>query len=129
MDHLVDTCTLIFFLEDSPRLPDGVARRIEDPASRSLVSLASLWEIAIKSSLGKLQVDWGDRADLPDELSKIGFELISPGWQAMRRAAFLPMHHRDPFDRLLVAESQLRALPVLSCDPKLDDYGVTRVWS
>ena len=129
MDHLVDTCTLIFFLEDSPRLPDGVARRIEDPASRSLVSLASLWEIAIKASLGKLQVDWGDRSDLPEVLSKIGFEMISPGWQAMRRAAFLPQHHRDPFDRLLVAESQLRGLPVLSCDPKLDDYGITRVWS
>lgn len=129
MDHLVDTCTLIFFLEDSPRLPERVARRIEDPASRSLVSLASLWEIAIKSALGNLQVDWGDRADLPEVLSKVGFEMISPGWQAMRRAAILPQHHRDPFDRLLVAESQIRGLPVLSCDPKLDAYGITRVWS
>jgi PIN domain nuclease of toxin-antitoxin system len=128
MDHLVDTCTLIFFLEDNPRLPDGVARRIEDPASRSLVSLASLWEIAIKASLGKLQVDWGDRPDLQEVLSKIGFEMISPGWEAMRRAACLPLHHRDPFDRLLVAESQIRGMPLLSCDPKLDDYGITRVW-
>ncbi|MCW1883223.1 type II toxin-antitoxin system VapC family toxin [Luteolibacter flavescens] len=129
MDHLVDTCTLIFFLEDSPRLPDSVARRIEDPASRSLVSLASLWEIAIKSALGKLQVDWSDRPDLPDVLSKIGFEMVTPGWQAMHRAAYLPMHHRDPFDRLLVAESQIRGMPILSCDQKLDAYGVTRIWS
>ena len=128
MDHLADPCTLIFFVEDSPRLAAGVARRIEDPASRSLVSLASLWKIAIKSSLGKLQVDWGDRADLPEVLSKVGFEMISPGWHAMLRAANLPQHHRDPFDRLLVAEPQIRALPVLSCDPKLDAYGITRVW-
>ncbi len=128
MDRLLDTCALIFFLEDSPRLPEAVARRIESPEGRSFVSLASLWEIAIKSSLGKLRVDYADRPDLPELLAENGFELIAPGWEAMRRAAFLPQHHRDPFDRLLVAEAQLRGLPVLSCDPKLDAYGVTRLW-
>lgn len=128
MDHLIDTCTLIFFLEDSPRLPDSAARRIENAASRSLVSLASLWEIAIKAALGKLQVDYADRADLPELLTRNGFEIISPGWEAMRRASFLPPFHPDPFDRLLVAECLLRGVPVISCDPKLDAYGVTRLW-
>ena len=128
MDYLIDTSTLIFFLEDSPRLPAAAARWIESPGSRSFVSLASLWEIAIKAGLGKLQVDYANRPDLPELLAKNGFELIPPGWEAMRRAAFLPQYHRDPFDRLLVAECQLRGLPVISCDPKLDAYGVTRLW-
>ena len=128
MDHLVDTCALIFFLEDHPRLPANVAALIESGASRSFVSLASLWEIAIKSGLGKLQVTYADRPDLPELLAKNGFEMITPAWETMRRGAFLPQFHRDPFDRLLVAECQLRGLPILSSDPKLDAYGITRLW-
>lgn len=128
MDHLVDTCALIFFLEDHPRLPDASYRRIEDPESRSLVSLASLWEIAIKHSLGKLHVDYAHRLDLPALLTSNGFEILTPGWEAMRRAAVLPQYHRDPFDRLLIAECQLRGLPIVSCDPKLDAYGISRLW-
>ena len=57
MDHLVDTCALLLFLEDDPRLPAAATARIEDPAARSYVSLVSLWEIAIKVSLGKLRFD------------------------------------------------------------------------
>ena len=128
MDYLLDTCALIFFLEGSPKLPGGAAERIEARGSRSFVSLASLWEIAIKAALGKLAVDYANRSDLPDLLAKNGFELINPGWEAMRRAAFLPLFHRDPFDRLLVAECQLRGLTILSPDGKLDAYGVTRLW-
>ncbi|MES2996923.1 MAG: type II toxin-antitoxin system VapC family toxin [Verrucomicrobiota bacterium] len=129
MDHLLDTCALIFFLEDHPRLPEASARRIEDASSRSFVSLASLWEIAIKTAIGKLRVDYANRPDLPDLLIGNGFEVIPPSWETMRRAAFLPQHHRDPFDRLLIAESQLRGLPVISCDDKLDAYGITRLWN
>ena len=128
MDYLVDTCALIFFLEDSPRLPAAAARRMESGDSRCLISMASLWEIAIKASLGKLQVDYAERPDLPELLEKNGFELIAPGWEAMRRAAYLPQHHRDPFDRLLIAECQLRGCPVVSSDTKFDAYGVTRLW-
>ena len=128
MDYLLDTCALIFFLEDSPRLPESAAKTIESGDSRSFVSLASLWEIAIKAALGKLSVDYANRSDLPDLLTRNGFEIINPGWEAMRRAAFLPLFHRDPFDRLLVAECQLRGLAIVSPDGKLDAYGVTRLW-
>ena len=127
-NHLLDTNVLLFFLEDSPHLPNALAQLIEDSSTRSYVSLASLWEITIKASLGKLHVDYANREDLPDLLVKSGFHMLAPDWNAMRTAAFLPMYHRDPFDRLLVAECQLRDLPILSCDRQLDSYGIDRIW-
>ncbi len=129
MDHLLDTNILIFFLEDDPRISRRLSAWIEDPSSRSFVSLASLWEISIKSGIGKLTVDWSDRPDLADFLQHAGFDCLPIGWPAMRRAGSLPLHHRDPFDRLIVAEAQLRGLPVLSTDDKLDTYGVERIGS
>lgn len=71
-DHLLDTNVLLFFLEDSPRLPEQLAQMIENPATRSYISLASLWTIAIKTSLVKLQVDYTNRADLPELLQSMG---------------------------------------------------------
>ena len=127
-DHLLDTNVLLYFLEDSPRLPSKLADLIEDPTKRSYVSLASLWEITIKSALGKLQVSYANRLDLPEVLSGMGFVLLKPDWDAMRVGAHLPLYHRDPFDRLLVAECQNRQIPILSCDRQLDAYGVQRVW-
>lgn len=128
MDHLVDTCALLFFLEDDPRLPRKAAERIEDPATKSFVSLVSLWEIAIKVSLGKLRFDHADRTDLPELLTANGFQLLSPSWEVFRKASFLPAFHRDPFDRVILAECQLRGLPVISSDGKFDAYQVTRLW-
>lgn len=127
MDHLLDTNILILFLQDDPRLSRRIVGWIEDPASRSFVSLASLWEISIKAGLGKLHVSYADRPDLPELLERSGFEMLPVGWPAIRRAGSLPFHHRDPFDRLLVAEAQLRGLPILSTDPQLDAYGVERI--
>ncbi len=127
MDHLLDTNVLIFFLQDDPRLSRRLVGWIEDPANRSFVSLASLWEISIKAGLGKLRVGYADRPDLPDLLERSGLEILPVEWPAIRRAESLPFHHRDPFDRLLVAEAQLRGLPILSTDEKLDAYGVERI--
>lgn len=129
MDHLVDTCALLLFLENSPRLPEAAAARIENPKSRSYVSLVSLWEIAIKASIGKLRFEHAKRLDLPDLLNANGFEVITPNWQVLGRSSFLPYHHRDPFDRVLVSECQLRGLPVISSDAKLDAYQIIRLWS
>lgn len=127
MDQLLDTNVLIFFLQDDPRLSRRLVRRIEDPSSVSHVSLASLWEISIKSGLGKLRVDYADRPDLPELLEHSGFRILPVNWPAIRRAGSLPLLHRDPFDRLLVAECQLRGWPLLSTDPQLDAYGIERI--
>ena len=127
-DHILDTNVLLFFLEDSPRLPSALAELIEDPTKKSYISAASLWEIAIKTSIGKLQVDYANRPDLPEVLKGMGFLVLPMEWEAMRAAAYLPQYHRDPFDRLLVAECQNRNLPILSCDRQLDAYGIKRAW-
>ena len=127
MDHLLDTNVLIFFLQDDRRLSPRLVDWIESPENRSCVSLASLWEISIKSGLGKLQVNYADRTDLPELLERSGFELLPLEWPAIRRAGSLPFHHRDPFDRLLIAEAQVRGLTILSTDEQLDAYGVERL--
>ena len=127
-DHLLDTNVLLFFLEDSPRLPSGLAELIENPNTQTYVSLMSLWEIAIKASLGKLRVDYANHEDLPQLLTQMGFILVQPSWDAMRTGATLPQHHRDPFDRILIAEAQTRGVPILSCDSQLDAYEVERIW-
>lgn len=126
MDHLLDTNVLILFLQDDPRLSRRLTGWIEDPARVSYVSLASLWEISIKSGIGKLRVSYADRPDLPELLERAGFRLLPIAWPAIRKAGSLPMHHRNPFDRLLVAEALLRGLPILSLDAQLDAYGVER---
>lgn len=128
MDHLIDTCALLLFLEGDPRLPEAAAARIEDPSTKSFVSLMSLWEIAIKVSLGQLRFDHAVRPDLPELLTGNGFQLLSPSWDVLRRAAFLTTFHRDPFDRVILAECQVRGLPVISSDGKFDAYQVTRLW-
>ena len=128
MNYLLDTNALLFFLENSPRLPTPIASIIENPDSKNFISLASLWEIAIKASLGKLKVDYANRPDLPELLKQQGFHILPLSWESIRRAAYLPFHHRDPFDRLIIAESQLKNIPILSSDKKLDDYAITRIW-
>lgn len=128
MDHLLDTNALIFFLEDSPRLKHSLAELIESPSAVSYVSIVSLWEISLKSALNKLQVSYADHPDLPGLLAENGFEILAIDWPAIRRASSLPRHHKDPFDRLLTAECQLRNLPIISADSQLDAYGIERLW-
>jgi PIN domain nuclease of toxin-antitoxin system len=91
-----------------------------DPENEPVVSIASLWEIAIKRSLGKLSAP----GDLPERISDEGFSRLtlsaSQAWEARR----VPVHHRDPFDRLLVAQALIERLPIITADPRFRPYGV-----
>jgi PIN domain nuclease of toxin-antitoxin system len=120
---LVDTHAVLWFITGNRRrLPSAPRRRIE--SGPAIVSAASLWEIAIKTRLGKLEAP----ADLPDHLADLGFTflLVSPehAWSVRE----LPDHHRDPFDRLLVAQAQVERVPILTVDPVFDAYDVEVVW-
>lgn len=128
MHQLIDTNALIFFLEGHSRLRADVADRIENPRIKNLISICCLWEISIKSAIGKLQVDYADREDLPELLSSMGFTILPLSWSAIRRAGELEFHHCDPFDRLIIAEAQLRGIAVISADSQFDVYGVERIW-
>jgi PIN domain nuclease of toxin-antitoxin system len=121
---LLDTHTVLWAVDRTSALSPTVRTLLEDPENEPLVSVASLWEIAIKSSLGKLSAP----EELPDEIDATGF-----GWLAVARehawaVRSLPHHHRDPFDRLLVAQALTERLPLVSADEQLDAYGVDRVW-
>ena len=126
-EQVVDTNVLLFFLQGSSRLPRRAARLIEDASRRSVVSMASLWEISIKAGLGKLTFEFADDPDLPELLRERGFDVQPMSWPVMRRAAALPWGHRDPFDRYLAAEALVRNAPILSTDAKLDAFGVERI--
>jgi PIN domain nuclease of toxin-antitoxin system len=128
IEQIIDTNILLFFLQNDRRLPSRAADLIEDSNRVSLVSIASLWEISIKTSLGKLNYNPATTTlEFPRELENQGFEIAPLSWQAICRASKLPWHHRDPFDRYLIAEAQNRNAPILSTDDQLDAYEVERI--
>jgi PIN domain nuclease of toxin-antitoxin system len=125
---LLDTHTLLWFLRDDPSLSTTAKASIQDPANRKLVSMASCWEIAIKAGRKKLTLTEPSYDLLRRELPRNNFDVLSI---ELRHATFvetLPDHHRDPFDRLLAAQSLLEGIPLVSVDAKFDPYGVTRLW-
>ena len=119
MNLLLDTHALLWWVGGGGLAPDAMAA-IGDPANLVCVSAASVWEIGIKEALGKLSVE----GDLDGILAE-DFEPIPITFDDARRAALLPAHHRDPFDRMLVAQALGRDLTLVSRDPRMDPYGVS----
>jgi len=101
---------------------------IEDAHNRKLVSIASCWEIAIKVGLGKLDRGEPSRVFLPREIARNNFELLPISLTHATLVEGLVAHHRDPFDRLLVAQAMTDSLPLVSSDGIFDPYGVKRLW-
>ncbi|MGX6447732.1 type II toxin-antitoxin system VapC family toxin [Patulibacter sp. S7RM1-6] len=121
---LLDTHPLLWALGGDPRLPDVLGERLDADPSRFLVSDVSLWEIAVKRSTGKL--------DVPDDLPRILDGLGFGAAPLLRRQAWtgrgLPFHHRDPFDRLLIAQAQDLDVPVVTADAAFAAYDVVVDW-
>jgi len=121
---LVDTHAVLWWLTDNEALAATARTAIADPSSEAIVSIASLWEIAIKCSIGKLTIE----NDLPAIIAEEGFAWlpVSPAHAWEVRA--LPLHHRDPFDRLLIAQALTERLPVVTADARFAAYGVDVRW-
>ncbi|MBW8060702.1 MAG: type II toxin-antitoxin system VapC family toxin [Solirubrobacterales bacterium] len=120
---LIDSHALLWFVAgDRRRIGRRLRARIE--AEATTVSTASLWEIAIKTGLGKLDAP----EDLPGRIEQLGFELLPVTAEHAWRVRGLPSHHRDPFDRLLIAQAQVERLPIVTADPSFDVYDVAVVW-
>ena len=121
---LLDTHALIWALEDNPRLSATARAAIVDSKNSVLASAASAWEISIKRGLGRL--------DTPDDLEAAidaaGFSTRTITFADARRVGTLPAHHRDPFDRMLVAQALEDGVPIVSVDPLVARYGVQIVW-
>lgn len=128
MSLLLDTQALLWFLLDDPRLSGKARDSLINTEVSIFVSPASLWEIAIKISLGKYALPAPFTTSWEEQLLTNDFTLLPISVSHTARVADLPFHHRDPFDRLIIAQSLEQGIPVVSSDDKFDHYGVERVW-
>ncbi len=128
MSVLLDTQALLWFLLDDSRLSEKAQQSIVSADGLIFVSPASLWEVAIKISIGKYSLPepfdtfWNHQFVIND------FKLLYISVSQLSQVARLPFHHRDPFDRLIIAQSLVENIPVLSNDTIFDSYGVMRIW-
>ena len=128
MNFLLDTHAFLWFIWDDPLLSATARDVIVEPSHRKLVSIASCWEIAIKTGLGKLDLGESSQAFLSRELAINNFELLPISLEHATAVEGLPQFHRDPFDRMLVAQAQSLHCAIVSADAVLDQYGVGRIW-
>jgi PIN domain nuclease of toxin-antitoxin system len=124
---LLDTHVLLWFLEDDPRLPSSLRSLIED-SDRVFASVVSLWEIAIKLSINKLTLKF-EFQDLPNFLDELEINVLSLAFEDTNRYVSLSLHHRDPFDRMLIAQAMTNSLAIASADPAFDAYPIQRMWA
>lgn len=125
---LLDTHAFLWWLADSGRLSGTAHNVIADESNSIMVSAASAWEIATKYRLGKLPGNEAVAVDVAGNIAGQGFEELTINVADAERAGRLPGPHRDPFDRMLVAQAQARDLVVVSVDMVFDRYGIERVW-
>lgn len=128
MRLLLDAHAFLWFVLGDPRLVQTALDQILDPAQVKLVSPASYWEIAIKISLGKYTLNEPYDEFMQRGIFGNGFNILPIEPKHTAALTTLPFHHRDPFDRLLVAQALVEQVPVLSADAVLDAYGITRLW-
>jgi len=122
---LVDTHVWLWLQSDPDRLPASVRDMVEDRGVELLLSAASAWEIAIKYRLGKLLLPQEPATYVPDRMRRSGTTPLSVEHAHVLRVSELPDHHRDPFDRLLVAQAQILDVPIVTADSQFERYQVT----
>lgn len=129
MSLLLDTQALLWFLLDDTRLTETAHKQISAPNSEIFVSPASLWEIAIKISLGKYALPMPFEKFWEEQLWKNDFDLLDLTVSHAAKVVVLPFHHRDPFDRLIISQALVEGFPVVGSDKTFDAYGVQRFWT
>ena len=128
MRLLLDTHALLWWVADSSRLSREAHRAIADETNDILVSAASAWEITTKHRLGRLPDAYMVTSDVAGAIADQGFEELPVTVDDAARAGALPGPHRDPFDRMLMAQAMARNLVLVSNEPLFDNYGVRRLW-
>lgn len=128
MKVLLDTHTFIWFNLNDPRLTDRARRIIEDATNQVLISPASYWEIAIKISNNRFAINVSYEVFWQSGIDDRGFEILPIELRHTSQLLSMPFHHKDPFDRLLVAQALAEQIPLISNDSTLDTYGIERIW-
>ena len=126
---LLDTHAFLWWVSDEKPLPRKAAKLISDEGNIIFVSHATVWEMAIKAALGKLTLPEAAGTFVQKQCKLNRFQLLPISLDAISMIEMLPLHHNDPFDRLLVAQCLDMKIPIISADAVLTKYRVTRIWS
>jgi PIN domain nuclease of toxin-antitoxin system len=127
--YLVDTHAFLWFVSDDARLSPAARETIGNGENLRLFSMASMWEMSIKHSLGKLNIarpiDW---AEIKSQVAALELEVLAVTEADVDAIATMPLHHRDPFDRMLVAQATRLGVPILTADVAFQSYPVSVTW-
>ena len=126
--YLLDTHAFLWMAGDESRLGSEARRVVSHPGSELFLSVASAWEMAIKQSLGKLGLEIELSKLISQQLAALRARRLPLTWQHAVAVTELQLHHRDPFDRMLVTQARCEGLAILSADTSLDAYDVERIW-
>lgn len=119
---------MLWWLADDPALSRPARKFIAETKNAAVISAASAWEIATKVRLGKLPTAAELAADFVGFMERAAFELLAISAEHAIRAGLLAGSHKDPFDRMLIAQAQAEGLPIVSIEKVFDDYGIRRIW-
>jgi PIN domain nuclease of toxin-antitoxin system len=127
---LIDSHTFLWFVEDSPRLSTTASALLEDLGNEVFLSIASVWELSIKANIGRLQFGLPFDSFMQLHLFENEIQLLDVSFQHTLHYVTLPVfaEHKDPFDRMLIAQAMYEKMPLVSYDQKFDQYDVERIW-
>jgi PIN domain nuclease of toxin-antitoxin system len=128
MKILLDTHTFLWWITDDQRLPDHAREIISNGDNELFLSAASGWEITIKAKIGRLNLPDEPQRFIPEQMKLNFIQSLPIQMSHALHVSTLPDYHRDPFDRLLIAQSQLEEIPILSSDPQIANYQVEVIW-
>ena len=128
MRLLLDTHAFIWYTTDSSRLTTTGRSLIDNGDNDILLSTASVWEMAIKHSIGRLNFSMPFMEFIKQQIAVNRIEILEISFDHIEVVASLPLHHRDPFDRLIIAQSMAEQIPVLRVDAIFDAYAIARLW-
>lgn len=128
MRLMLDTHTFLWFIEGSFSLSDTAKKLIEDQRNQRFLSIASLWEISIKVSIGKLELDMSFTELVKQQVYGNAIELLEIQPEHLDGLAKLPFYHKDPFDRLMISQSLVESIPIVTKDSVFESYPVQILW-
>ncbi|BAB75834.1 MULTISPECIES: type II toxin-antitoxin system VapC family toxin [Nostocaceae] len=128
MRLMLDTHTFLWFIEGSLNLSDTAKSLIEDQQNQRFLSIASLWEISIKVSIGKLELDMTFTELVKQQVYGNAIELLEIQPAHLDELAKLPFYHKDPFDRLMISQSLVESIPIVTKDSVFEGYPVQILW-
>jgi len=128
MRLLLDTHSFLWFINGDNKLSSRARNLITDLDNQVLVSIASLWEISIKAGLGKLELSHPFEELIPEQLALNEIDQISINLDHLAKLIYLPFYHRDPFDRLIIAQALVEDLPIITKDSVFQAYSIEVIW-